>query len=216
MRRSARVISLNVGLPAALVCPDRTVMSAIRKVPVAGPLPLTRNGLSGDGQADLVAHGGADKAMCAYPAEHLPYWSKRLGRTFAPAAFGENLSTEGLLESELHIGAMFRLGSAVVQVSQPRGPCFKLAALHGEPHLAQWVQHAGLTGFYLRCLEPGIIEAGDPFALVDPNERAPTIVDAVRVQYTDRDDRAMLERLATCIELADAWRSVFAKRMAAL
>ncbi len=216
MRRSARVISLNVGLPAALVCPDRTVMSAIRKVPVAGPLLLARNGLAGDGQADLVAHGGADKAMCAYPTEHLPYWSKRLGRTFAHAAFGENLSTEGLLESELHIGAMFRLGSAVVQVSQPRGPCFKLAALHGEPHLAQWVQHAGLTGFYLRCLEPGTIEAGDPFALIDPNERAPTIADAVRVQYTDRDDRAMLERLATCIELADAWRSVFAKRMAAL
>lgn len=216
MRPSARVISLNVGLPTALVCPGRTVMSAIRKAPVAGPLPLARSGLAGDGQADLVVHGGADKAVCAYPTEHLPYWSKRLGRPLVPAGFGENLSTEGLLERDLHIGAVFRLGSATVQVSQPRGPCFKLAALHGEPHLAQWVQRAGFTGFYLRCLEPGTIEAGDPFALIDPNDRAPTVADAVRVKFNDPDDRAMLERLAACIELADAWRSVFAKRMAAL
>lgn len=212
----ARMISLNVGMPAPLVCPDRTVMSAIRKAPVAGPVRLAHSGLDGDGQADRVAHGGPDKAMCAYPTEHLPYWSTRLGRTLAPAAFGENLSTEGLLERDLHIGAVFRLGSAVVQVSQPRGPCFKLAALNDEPHLAQWVQSAGLTGFYFRCLEPGAIEVGNDFALVDANERAPTIADAVRVQYRDRDDRATLERLAQCEELADAWRSVFAKRIAGL
>ena len=212
----AQVISLNVGLPATLVCPDRTVMSAVRKAPVAGPVRLSRDGLDGDRQADLVNHGGADKAMCAYPTEHLPYWSARLGRTLAPAAFGENLSTDGLVERDLHIGAVFRLGSAIVQVSQPRGPCFKLATLNGEPHLAQWVQSAGLTGFYFRCLEPGAVQAGDAFALVDVNERAPTIADAVRVQYTDRDDHAMLERLAMCEELADAWRRVFAKRVAAL
>jgi MOSC domain-containing protein YiiM len=212
----ARVISLNVGLPATLVCPDRTVMSGIRKVPVMGPARLTAGGLEGDGQADRVAHGGPDKAMCAYPTEHLPYWSTRLGRTLAPTAFGENLSTEGLLERELHVGAVFRLGSAVVQVSQPRGPCFKLAALNGEPRFAQWVQSAGLTGFYFRCLESGALQAGDEFALLDANERAPTIGDAVRVQYTDRDDRATLERLAACTALADAWRSVFVKRLAGL
>jgi MOSC domain-containing protein YiiM len=208
----ARVISLNVGMPAALVCPDRTVMSAIRKAPVGGPVQLKHDGLDGDRQADRVNHGGADKAVCAYPTEHLPYWSARLGRTLAPTAFGENLSTEGLIERDLHIGAVLQLGSAIVQVSQPRGPCFKLAALNGEPHLAQWVQNAGLTGFYFRCLEPGAIQGGDDFALIDANERAPTIADAVRVQYTDRDDRVMLERLAACEELADAWRSVFAKR----
>jgi MOSC domain-containing protein YiiM len=211
----ARVISLNVGLPAALVCPDRTVMSAIRKAPVVGPVRLSRDGLDGDCQADRVNHGGADKAICAYPTEHLPYWSARLGRTLAPAAFGENLSTEGLIERDLHIGAVFRLGSAVVQVSQPRGPCFKLAALNGEPHLAQWVQRAGFTGFYFRCLEPGTLQAGDAFVVVDANERAPTVADAVRVQYTDRDDRAMLERLAACATLADAWRGVFSKRLTA-
>jgi MOSC domain-containing protein YiiM len=211
----AHVISLNVGMPAALVCPGRTVMSAIRKAPVGGRVRLAAEGLEGDGQADRIAHGGADKAMCAYPTEHLPYWSARLGRTLAPAAFGENLSTEGLIERDLHIGAVFRLGSAVVQVSQPRGPCFKLAALNGEPHLAQWVQSAGLTGFYFRCLEPGTLQTGDEFMLVDVNERAPTIADAVRVQYTDGDDRTMLERLAGCEELAAAWRSVFQKRLAA-
>jgi MOSC domain-containing protein YiiM len=212
----AHVISLNVGMPAALVCPDRTVMSAIRKAPVGGPVRLAAEGLAGDGQADHIAHGGPDKAMCAYPTEHLPYWSARLGRTLSPTAFGENLSTEGLIERDLHIGAMFRLGSAMVQVSQPRGPCFKLAALNGEPHLAQWVQSAGLTGFYFRCIEPGTLKAGDEFMLVDVNERAPTIADAVRVQYTDRDDRTMLERLVACEELAAAWRSVFQKRLAGL
>jgi MOSC domain-containing protein YiiM len=211
----ARVISLNVGMPAALVCPDRTVMSAIRKAPMAGPVRLSHDGLDGDRQADRVNHGGADKAVCAYPSEHLPYWSARLGRALAPAAFGENLSTEGLFERDLPIGSVFRLGSAVVQVSQPRGPCYKLAALNREPHLAQWVQRAGFTGFYFRCLEPGTLQAGDAFALVDANEGAPTIADAVRVQYTDRDDRATLERLAGCEELADAWRSGFRKRLRA-
>ena len=109
---------------------------------------------------------------------------------------------------------MSHVGSSVIQASQPRGPCFKLAALNGEPHLAQWVQSAGFTGFYFRCVEPGAVQAGDTFVLVDTNERAPTIADAVRVQYTDRDDRATLERLAACAALAEAWRGVFAKRLA--
>jgi MOSC domain-containing protein YiiM len=212
----ARLISLNVGLPGDLICPDRTVLSAIRKESIAGPVRLDTFGLAGDAHADLVDHGGADKALCAYPTEHLPYWSTRLGVELSASAFGENLSTEGLLESELHIGDILRIGSAVVQISQPRGPCFKLAALHGEPRLAKWVQAAGLTGFYLRCIQPGSLQAGDHFSLIDRNEWAPTIADAVRVLYNDRGDRAGVERLAACTELADAWRSIFLKRQAKL
>jgi len=212
----ARLISLNVGLPGDLICPDRTVLSAIRKGPITGPVWLDTLGLAGDAHADLIDHGGVDKALCGYPTEHLPYWSTRLGDQLGASAFGENLSTEGLLESEIHIGDVLGIGGAIVQISQPRGPCFKLAALHGEPRLAKWVQTAGLTGFYLRCVQPGLLEAGDHFSLIDRNERAPTIADAVRVLYNDRRDRAGVERLAACTELADAWRSVFIKRLANL
>ena len=212
-KASARLISLNVGLPRSLDHGTRRVQSGIFKSPVRGALRLGKNGLEGDGQADTEHHGGADKAACVYAAEHLPYWSRRLGTGLNPSAFGENFSTEGLVESEDYIGGVFRVGTAMVQVSQPRIPCFKLAARHGEGQLALWVKETGLTGFYLRCLEPGEVRAGDGLYLVERPEHGFTVAEANRVMHGDRQDIASIEHLRAVPELSAEWKRILGSRL---
>jgi MOSC domain-containing protein YiiM len=208
------VISCNVGLPAPLRTADREVSSGIRKRPVDGPLLVGPDGCAGDGQADLENHAGPDKAVCVYATEHLPYWSTRLGHPFAPGAFGENFSVAGLVESEVHIGDVLAIGTARFQLTQPRGPCFKLGMLHGAPQLALWVQEAGLTGFYLRCLVAGPVAAGQPITLVERDPAHPTVAEVVRVTYRDTGDDAAIDRVIACPPLADAWRRALVRRRA--
>ncbi|HEV2675564.1 MAG TPA: MOSC domain-containing protein, partial [Aliidongia sp.] len=202
------LISLNLGLPRPLRAGDREVPSGIRKAPVTGPVLIGRDGCAGDGQADLVNHAGPDKAVCVYACEHLPYWSERLGTPLAPGAFGENFSVAGLVERDMHIGDTLEVGAARFQVTQPRGPCFKLGMLHGEPHLSRWVQETGFTGFYLRCLVPGTVGIGDPIRLLEREESNPTVSEVVRVTFHDPDDHAAIDRVVACPPLADAWRGI--------
>ncbi len=211
---TARLVSLNVGQPAPLAFRGGTVASAIRKQPAAGPLELGPLGLAGDAQADLHVHGGPDKAVCIYPTEHLAYWSERLGRAFAPAAFGENFSVVGLLESEVCLGDVYRVGTALVQVTQPRQPCYKLAARQGEPAFALWVQEVGRTGFYFRCLEPGAVAAGDTIRLVERPAPGCTIAEANRLLHHDKRDRAGMERLLAVAALSASLRRTFEERLA--
>ena len=151
---AGRVRSMQVGTPAPLAWRRKTVMTAIVKHACAGPVRLASGGLGGcDRQGNLEAHGGPDKAACAYPVEHLPEWEQRLGVELPPGAFGENLSVEGLVESAVNVGDVFELGGAVVQVSQPRGPCYKLAARWGARELPSRMAKKGISGYYLRVLE---------------------------------------------------------------
>ena len=212
-KTSARLISLNVGLPRSLKHGTGQVRSGIFKSPVQGTLRLGENGLEGDAQSDTEHHGGADKAVCVYATEHLPYWSERLGTELRPSAFGENFSMEGLVESEARIGDVFRVGTALVQVSQPRIPCFKLAARHGEGKLALWVKETGLTGFYLRCLEPGEIRAGDELYPVERPGHDFTIEEANRVMHGDGQDAASIERLRALPELSAEWKRMLGSRL---
>lgn len=212
MSAAPSLISLNVGLPGPLRAGDREVSSGIRKRPIAGRLRIGPDGCEGDGQADLENHAGPDKAVCVYPAEHLPYWSERLGRPLVPGAFGENFSVTGLVESDTHIGDILEIGATRFQVTQPRGPCFKLGMLHGEPQLALWVQEQGLTGFYLRCLVPGTVGIGDPIRLLTRDAAYPTISDVVRVTFREPDDFATVDRVIACPPFADAWRRILVRR----
>jgi MOSC domain-containing protein YiiM len=210
----ARLVSLNVGEPALLALPSGgTVSTAIGKTPVSGPLHLGELGLDGDVQADRRNHGGPDKAVCVYPLEHYPHWSEQLGRVLEPGAFGENFSTEGLLESEVCIGDVYRVGSALVQVSQPRSPCFRLAARMGDPRFPSWVQQTGWSGFYLRCLQPGEVGPGDPIALVERPEHGVTIAEANRLIYRDRDDTEATERLIAAMDATAAWGQALRRRL---
>ena len=206
------LIQLNIGQPGPLRSADREVSSGIRKTPVPGPVPIGPDGCAGDGQADPVNHAGPDKAVCVYATEHLPYWSDRLGTPFHPGAFGENFSTAGLIEAETRIGDILQVGAARFQVTQPRGPCFKLGMLHGEPRLALWIQQTGLTGFYLRCLVASAVAAGDPIRLLERHNDHPTIDEVVRVTYRDTDDAAAIDRVIACPPLAEAWRLALAAR----
>lgn len=213
---AASLRSLNVGLPAPLPYRGKQVQSGFVKRPVEGAVWLSRTGLAGDGQADLKVHGGPEKAACVYPAEHYPYWEERLGRRLPAAAFGENLSTAGLTEPEVCIGDVFSVGDrgAVAQVSQPRQPCYKLAARHGEKRLALWVQQTGLTGFYLRVLEEGEIAEGDAVRLVERPAPEATLAEANRVMHRDKGDLRAAERLLSVEQLSPSWRRTFEERLA--
>lgn len=207
-----RIISVNVGMPRPLPHPGGVVESGIVKEPVAGPVAVGALNLAGDGQADLSVHGGVDKAVYAYPHEHYAAWARELGRDdLTPGWFGENLTIDGVSEDEVAIGDAFRAGSALLEVSQPRIPCFKLAARMGDPAFAKPFLRSGRTGFYLRVIEEGTVEAGDPVV----RERAATGSMSVREVAALLDGAAAaadLERGAALAHLPLWWRESFAQR----
>src|SRR5262249_32761236 len=141
-------------------------------------------------------------------------WSERLGRRLEPAAFGENFSVVELLEADVCLGDVYRVGTALGQVSQPRQPCYKLATRNGEPRFSLWVQEAGWTGFYFRCLEPGDVQAGDAITLVERSAPGCSIVEVNRVLHRDKQDRAGIERLLAVAALAERLRHTFEGRLA--
>lgn len=214
---NAKIASLNVGRPRPLVYRGKHVRSGFVKAPVSESVWLSRTNLDGDRQADLRVHGGAEKAVCVYPLEHYPYWRRRLGRDLPVAAFGENFSTEGFTESGVCVGDVYRIGTsdkgATVQLSQPRQPCFKLGARHELPELVLWVQQTGRTGFYFRVLEEGEVGPGDEISLLKRPDHGFTVTEANRLMHHDKTDLAGVERLLAVEELAESWRSKFAKRL---
>ena len=201
----ARVVSLQVGRPADLPGPIGTIWSAIVKEPVDGPVILRELDFDGDQQADLSVHGGPDKAACCYPTEHIPKWEEWLGVPVPYGAFGENLSLSGILEEDVNIGDVFEIGGATVQVSQPRGPCFKLAARHRRKEMPAIMASAGISGWYFRVFEEGPVEAGDELRLTERVSEI-SVAEVMRVTYRDRDDLDGLIDVMAVPELAEQWR----------
>jgi len=175
--RVPRVHSVNVGAPTdAFYIGDRPVRSAIKKHPVGGRVRVTHLGITGDGQADLRVHGGPLKAVYAYPLEHYEFWRRELGGfDETPGAFGENLTIEGLLEDRTHSGDSLRIGSALLRVTQPRFPCYKLGLRFGSEKMIQQFLRAGRSGFYMSVTEEGEIAEGDPIEIQPTKTGAPTI-----------------------------------------
>jgi MOSC domain-containing protein YiiM len=174
---------------------------------------VTVLGLDGDEHGDRANHGGSDKALCGYPSEHFDHWSRALARSFGPGSFGENLTLAGLVEEDACIGDVYRLGSSVIQLSQPRQPCFRLAALHGVPELAVWVQRSGFTGFYFRVLASGSVSSPTALQLLERTRPQLTVAEANRVMHRDKKDLAAAERLLVP-ELSARWRASLEKRLA--
>jgi MOSC domain-containing protein YiiM len=186
--------------------------SAIGKRATAERLEIGPTGLLRDAQADLEAHGGLEKAIHHYPGEHYAAWRAELGRDdLAPGGFGENLSTTGVTEDDLCIGDVLSLGSAVVQVSQGRQPCWKLAAHTGEERMAYLFQKTGRTGWYYRVLEPGHVQAGDRLALAERPRPGWTVQRVTRARLTRRIAPAEAAMLADMPELYAGWRGAFAR-----
>ncbi len=202
---------MNVGRPAPLEFDGRTATSAIVKRPAEGRVMARETNLDGDGQADLRVHGGPDKAVYAYPVQHYGHWASELGRDLSPYGyFGENLTVEGMDEAEVLIGDVLRAGGALLEVSHPRVPCFKLAMrmrdhAFGKPFLA-----SGRVGFYLRVREEGELGAGDAIERVRRGEGGFSVR---RIAWMLREaTREDLEAAAALPALAAGWRDSFTER----
>lgn len=195
----------------------RPVLSAIRKrrVVTAGELMLTQENLTGDRQADLRVHGGPDKAVYAYPSEHLPVWTAELQpeEPFGPGAFGENLTTAGWLESGVRIGDVWSWGEALLQVCQPRYPCFKLAMATARPDVGKRMLDAGRNGWYLRVLQPGVVPVAGPITVIERGPTGATVLDAVRARLPGAA-RELMERIAGVDALAANWRAAVLDQLA--
>jgi MOSC domain-containing protein YiiM len=173
----ARIISINLGVPRSVQWERQTYLTAIFKNPVKGRVRVRRLGLLGDAQADLTVHGGPNKAVYAYPSEHYAAWREKLRRDLGWGAFGENLTTEGLLESSVRVGDRLTAGSAEFIVTSPRFPCFKLGIRFGTMEMVKRFQDSGWSGFYLAVSKEGEIEAGDSIRLINSDRDKPTIAD---------------------------------------
>ncbi|MDF0653192.1 MAG: MOSC domain-containing protein [Nitrospira sp.] len=216
---SATVISLQIGLPQTVgrnESPDpmdQAWTTGFFKEPTSGLIWLGRTNLEGDGQADLENHGGPDKAVNVYPIEHYPYWEQAVILPELPlGAFGENFTTQGLVESHLCIGDVFAVGEALVQVSQPRQPCWKLARRWRVNDLALRVQETGRTGWYFRVLKEGRVQAGNRLVLLERHHPNWTVSAANEVMHHRIDDRKAAQELAACAYLSTRWREKLKRR----
>ncbi|MGF9915045.1 MOSC domain-containing protein [Paenibacillus ehimensis] len=211
--RQVEILSLNTGKPIEVQFNNKDVSTGIYKTPVDEELFLSWVNFEGDGQADLVHHGGREKAVCVYPYEHYPFWEKQLQRTLEYGAFGENLTVRGLLEEEVCIGDTFQLGEAIVQVSQPRQPCYKLSVRYGLPDMPLKVQETGYTGFYFRVLKEGVVSRRDGLIRIFSHPKAITVSYANRIMHREKDHIEGIKKILEVEELSVNWRRTFLKRL---
>jgi MOSC domain-containing protein YiiM len=213
------LVSLQLGKPTTVAAAgsnawwDGEWTSAIFKQPVPDAVWLGYLGLEGDGVADTKVHGGVDKSVCVYPAEHYHVWRSELNQPALPfGAFGENFTTTGLQEEEVCVGDIIEIGEAVVQVSQPREPCWKPARRWQVKDLAARILETGRTGFYCRTLQPGRVQAGDSLCLRQRPYLKWTIAWANQIMHHTKDDLAGAEVLANCGPLAGNWKDTLHRR----
>lgn len=196
--------------------PGSDALSGIVKTPPDRPLALGREGLEGDEQADRRVHGGIEKAMHHYPFDHYAAWRNELGPLpplLTLGGFGENISTTSLTESTVAVGDVFRLGTAILQVSQGRQPCWKLNRRFDVPDMARLVQQTGRTGWYYRVLQPGVVRSGDRLELIDRTAPDWTLRRLWHALYVDRLNLRELAGIAALDVLAEGWRKYAVRRL---
>ena len=209
-----KLISVNVGLPRVVRSNGDSVTTGIFKEPVAGRVMLRTLNLDGDRQADLSVHGGPSKAVYVYPAEHYDSWKRELPEMELPwGMFGENFTATGLAESELNIGDQFRVGSALVMVTEPRMPCYKLGIKFCRPDIVKRFLASERTGFYFAVLQEGEVGAGDPIELIRRNEGSVKVSEITRLYTTDKRNTELLRRAIKVEALPESWKSYFQHRL---
>lgn len=210
-----KILSVNVSLPRQIVSDGKTVTTGIFKIPVHRRVKVGKLNLEGDGQADLSVHGGINKAVYCYPAEHYARWRSELPGVDLPCGmFGENLTLEGLLEDGAHIGDRFRMGTAVLMVTQPRLPCYKLGIKFGRDNMPERFLASGRTGFYLSVVEEGELGAGD---IIEPVEKEANQISISTILHLYRDqerkDTRQIERILQVTTLPSGWRKRFLRML---
>ena len=210
-----KLVSVNVSLPREITVKGKTVRTGIFKEAVARRVRVDTLNIDGDGQADLIGHGGPFRAVLVYSLENHAYWEHELGQSgFEFGHFGENFTVEGMLEGDVHVGDVFRIGTALFQVTQPRVPCYKLAIKVGIENFYSRILESGRPGFYFRVLEEGEVGAGDAIERVRLDPVGLTVRQVSHLLYFDKDD---LEGARTALRveaLSPGWRQSFEKRLA--
>lgn len=209
-----RLISVNIGTPVTITWVGRTFETGIYKQPTPERLPVTTLNLAGDAQADLTVHGGLDKAVYAYDSAHYVFWQQQLPAhmDWAYGLFGENLTTQGLLDDEVRVGDVFRVGSVTLRAVQPRFPCFKLNARFNDRLMAKKFSDAGRSGIYFRVVEEGHVQVGDSIELIDEAPDAVTIRDVAKWYLGKTNDLDTLQQLLALPHLPAGLKRQF-KRM---
>ncbi|MEB1807469.1 MAG: MOSC domain-containing protein [Bacillaceae bacterium] len=210
---SMTCMSIQIGKPMTIDHNGKELTTGIYKARVEGSVFIGKLNVEGDGQADLKNHGGKDKAVCVYPYEHYAYWKQDLNKEMANGAFGENLTVKGMVEKEVYIGDTYKVGDVVVQVSQPRQPCFKLAKRNDVDDLVVRVQETGYTGYYFRVLEEGFVEENDPIELLERHPNAVSVEFANTIMFKEKDNIEGIKAVLALDELSDSWRETLQKRL---
>jgi len=214
MKADMKLISVNVGLPRVVMSNGDPVSTGIFKEPVAGRVMLRTLNLDGDRQADLSVHGGPSKAVYAYPSEHYAYWKQEFPQMKLPwGMFGENFTSAGLFESELSIGDKFRVGSAVVMVTEPRMPCYKLGIKFGRSDIVQKFLASERSGFYFAVLKEGEVGVGDPIERMEKSERSVRVSDITQLYTHEKHNVGLLRRAIEVEALPESWKIYFQHRL---
>jgi len=208
-----RLLSINVSEPKTVSYKGKNVITGIYKKPLQGPVSLRETSIDGDKQVDLINHGGLDKAVYAFPSEHYAFYNEHLRQgSHEYGEFGENLTTEGLVESGVHIGDQFQIGTSIIEVSQPRAPCFKLAMKTGTPKVVRLMLDSGKTGFYFRVIRMGLIEAGE-VKCVFKNEAAQSVEEIHNLVFFEIINVRELKRALLNPALGQSLQDEFSKRL---
>ena len=212
-----KLTSVNVGLPREVTWHGISVTTGIFKEPTEGRVRLRKLDLEGDRQADLTVHGGKDKAVYCYPLAHYAYWKEELpDRELPPASFGENFTTEGLLEESTHIGDQFCIGSAEVIVTQPRLPCYKLGIRFQSDDMVRRFMASARTGFYFAVTREGDVGAGDEIRAIAQDSEAIPVSEITRLYIAKRygdADVASVRRALRVAALPESWKGYFRERL---
>jgi MOSC domain-containing protein YiiM len=209
-----KLLSVNVGLPREIEWKGKLVRTSIFKTAVRSRVRVGQLNLEGDQQSDLSVHGGVEKAVYAYSSEHYAFWREELPEMDLPwGAFGENFTTEGLLDETVHIGDRLRVGSAEFVVTQPRMPCFKLGIRFNRPDIVKRFLQSGRTGFYFAVLKEGEVTAGDSIELVKRDGNGVTVADIVTLYRRDTSNQDLFRRVSELPSLPKSWRDYFRTRL---
>jgi MOSC domain-containing protein YiiM len=209
-----KLISVNVGLSRDIAVGGKTVRTSIWKTPVQGRVRVSTLNLDGDQQSDLSVHGGVDKAVYLYPSEHYSYWRTQLPDVeLLWGAFGENFTSEGILEDQIRIGDRIRVGSAEFMVTQPRMPCFKLGIRFNRRDMVKRFLESKRSGFYLSVTREGEVENGDAIEFTEKQETGVTITDIVNLYTLDSQNQELLRRATELAALPQSWKEYFRKRL---
>lgn len=205
-----KILSLNVGLPREVAWQNKIVTTGIFKEPVKGPVMLRTLNLDADGQADLTVHGGVSKAVYAYPSEHYTFWRAEFHAMDLPwGMFGENLTTEGLLEDAVYIGDRFRVGETELMVTEPRMPCYKLGVKFGRADIIKRFLASRRSGFYFAVAREGMVSAGHALELIGREQQDTSVADITRLYAFEKDDVKALRRAVEVEALPENWKGYF-------